>query len=108
MRKMLTQKNSPEYVTVKECQAVCRFKGPEPIRRAVYRGELIAIRVRANRLLILASSFWQWFHQHDLSLKPKKEEFKDIARRLQSRERTLMHQLDYTLHKLQELQYLES
>jgi hypothetical protein len=68
----LTPENSPEYLTVKECQTVCRFKGPEAIRRAVYRGDLPGIRVRANRLLIPSTAFWKWFHQNDINIaKPK-------------------------------------
>lgn len=72
MKKPLTRRNSPEYLTVRECQEICRFKGPEAIRRAVYRGDLQGIRVRANRLLILSKSFWKWFHHNDLNMTPNR------------------------------------
>lgn len=68
----ITEKNSPEYLTVRECQKICRFRGPETIRRAVYRGELPAVRITANRNLIPAVEFWKWFHKNDVRvLKPK-------------------------------------
>lgn len=66
-----TPVKQPEYLTVRECQAICRFKGPEPIRRAVYRGDLPATRVRANRLLIKTKDFWRWFHAHDVKPRPE-------------------------------------
>ena len=62
-----------QYMTVQECKKVCRFKGPEPIRRAVYRGELPGVRLRANRLLIPASACWAWFHSKDVKPKPNTE-----------------------------------
>jgi hypothetical protein len=62
-----------DYLTVKECWQICRFKGPEPIRRAVYRGDLPGVRIRANRLLIPAKAFWKWFHDHDVKPKLVKE-----------------------------------
>lgn len=65
--------NETEYLTVKECWTICRFKGPEPIRRAVYRGDLPGVRIRANRLLIPAKAFWKWFHDHDVKVKEVKE-----------------------------------
>lgn len=63
------KKIQPEYLTVKECQAICRFTGPEPIRRAVYRGDLPGVRITANKLLIPAKDFWKWFHRRDVKIK---------------------------------------
>ena len=66
-------KETTDYLTVKECYTICRFQGPDPIRRAVYRGELPAVRVRANRLIIPAAAFWKWFHAKDVVPKTVKE-----------------------------------
>lgn len=54
------------YMTVKECQRVAQFSGPEPIRRAVARGELPGVRPQINRLLIPTEAFFKWFHRNDV------------------------------------------
>lgn len=66
----ITQKNSPEYLTVKECQEICRFKGPDAIRSAIRRGELPAVEISTNHFLLIPSTdFWKWFHRNTIPSK---------------------------------------
>lgn len=66
MKTIKKTNEDPLYLTVKECSDICRFKGPETIRRAVFKGELPGVRIRTNRILIPAKDFWEWFHARDV------------------------------------------
>lgn len=60
-----------EFLTVREAADVCHFKGTEPIKRAIKRGELPGINLSHYQILVPKEAFKKWLAQHGMgSLQP--------------------------------------
>jgi len=61
----------PDFLTVEECQKICRFKSPAPIRRAIKRGDLQGVNLRQHHLLVQREALLKWIMSHQTGPKPE-------------------------------------